>query len=207
MSGKSARWQQQSRWKTDPHQDRSFPRIRSPSYRRKTRSLGRDRSRAAFQGAAICFRPTVGAGAEKPVRRKLRKGEHVSGTDPDARHSRLPDLQSIPTVFGKGSPSNFIYRRTIPRRTSATILSRGSCLTDANRRRHRCCFRRIQATRSPWPTTHLAFRRPGRAGGETRDSILLTYFVDAGPWRFVRQSRASAGEFVPQRSAQPEAWN
>src|SRR4029453_14881697 len=52
-------------------------------FAKKKRRVGWGRARAAFQGVAICFRPTVGGGAERPVRRKLRKGEHVSGTDPD----------------------------------------------------------------------------------------------------------------------------
>src|SRR5207248_11124327 len=80
--------------KTQHDEGRTFHRIRSPFTAEKTRSLGCDRSRAGFKGVAICFRPTVGAGVEGPVRRKLRKGEHVSGTDPDARHSRIPYLQA-----------------------------------------------------------------------------------------------------------------
>src|SRR5206468_11833871 len=73
---------------------RSLPRVRSSCTAEKTRSLGCRQSRAASRGVAICLRPTVGAGAERPIRRKLREGEHVSGTDPDARHSRIPYLQA-----------------------------------------------------------------------------------------------------------------
>jgi hypothetical protein len=39
----------------------------------------------------------------------------------------------------------------------------------------------------------------------TRDSILLTYFVDAGALRFPSQPRQAGGEFHPERSTQPLA--
>src|SRR5262249_49499346 len=81
-------------WKTNAREDRSVPRIHSAFAAKKTRSLGCDGSRAAFPGVAICFRPTLGPGTEKPVRRKLCQGKHVSGTDPDARHSWIPHLQT-----------------------------------------------------------------------------------------------------------------
>src|SRR5262249_47196290 len=86
--------QQQARWKTDSHQDRSFPGIHPSFTTEKTRGLGRGWPCPAFQRTKWGFRPTISTGFAKPLWRKVRKGEHVSGTDPDARHSRIPYLQT-----------------------------------------------------------------------------------------------------------------
>src|SRR5206468_9402639 len=77
-----------------------------------------DRSRAALQGIAICFRPTTGARVERPVRRKFRKGEYVSGTDPYTRHSRIPYFQA--------------YRQSLER-DHRSILSTGGQFHAAHR--------------------------------------------------------------------------
>ena len=42
----------------------------------------------------------------------------------------------------------------------------------------------------------LAFGRYRRAEVTTRDSILLTYFVDAGPLRFLRNRGKRIGNFL-----------
>ena len=203
MSGKSKMGSTQARWKTHPREDRSFSRIRSPFTAEKTRSLGCDRSRAAFQGVAICFRPTVGAGTERPVRRKLRKGEHVSGTDPDARHSRLPYLQAYRQslerdhrpILSTGGQFHAAHRHDLPRGVAEwTQTEKG---TDAVFAEYRLRVRRSRQ--------HLAFGRPGRAGGENARQHSPHLFRRCRAVAICSQSRASAGEFCAQRGAQFKA--
>ena len=140
--------QQQGRWKTHSREDRSFPGIHPPFTAEKTRSLGCHRSRAAFQGVAIAFVQRLAPGLKGRFGENFAKREHVSGTDPDARHSRIPYLQTYRQPLERDHRSILSAARTIPRHTSARFSTR-CCLMDANRRRHRCRFRRIQVTPSP----------------------------------------------------------
>jgi hypothetical protein len=42
---------------------------------------------------------------------------------------------------------------------------------------------------------------------KTRDSILLTYFVDAGPWRFVRNRGRRAANFALNEMRNLRRWS
>ena len=98
------------------------------------------------------FRTTTGARVETPIRRKICNGQHVSGANPDSRHSWIPHLQTYSTalernhrpVLSAGRQLNATYRHD---------LSRGACRMDANRKKRRCHSRPIPVTRSPWPIT------------------------------------------------------
>ena len=92
--------------------------------------------------------------------------------------------------------STTAYRHDLPSRSlpTARCRSESKCVCAE----YRLCLRRRHR--------HLAFGRCGRPGSaQTRDSILLTYFVDAGALRFFRNRGKRLGNFVAQRSAQPAA--
>ena len=142
------------------------------------------RSRSAFQGVAICFRPTVGAGAERPVRRKLRKGEHVSSTILTRDIPGYPIFKHTDSLW-KGITVQFY----LPADNSTPHIGTIFHEVLPNGRKPK------KAQMSFSPNTGYAFavadntwHSADPVGPEvtTRDSILLTYFVDAGPWRFVR---------------------
>ena len=132
--------------------------------------------------------------AETPVRRKLRKGEHVSGT-----------------ILTRDIPGYRIFKHTDSLWKGMTVqfyLPADNSTPHIGTIFHEVLpnGRKPKKAQMPFsPNTGYAFAvadntwhsaDPVGPEVKTRDSILLTYFVDAGPWRFVRNRGRRVANFV-----------
>ena len=148
------------------------------------------------------FSQTLAPALERRFGERLCERRHVSDPDPDTRRAGLPDHRRIPTRTGRASPSSSIsrgrgqyrHRHHLPRAA----------------RRRQLVPKRTQMRFAP--NTGYAFAvgddtwhsaDPVHDRVKTRDSILLTYFVDAGPAALPAQPRQAGGKFRPQRGPQP----
>src|SRR5262249_32493031 len=186
-----------------PGQDRLVPRIHPQPYGGEARGLGHCGVRTPLVGIEGGAGAPACAGPRATLRPGLRGGRHVSGPDSDPRHSRLspppaprhaphhPPLATIGNAF-----TVLFY---LPRDASATHVGTifHERLPDGSMPKH---------TQMKFaPNTGYAFavgedtwHSADPVGPEvtTRDSILLTYFVDSGLVRYLRNRGKRVGNFL-----------
>ena len=109
----------------------------------------------------------------------------------------IPATKSSPTPTrtGRASPCSSTCRRTRPPATSAPSFTTGYP-TARCPRQPRCQF--IPNSGYAFSVSDTSWHSAEPVGQEvtTRDSILLTYFVDRGPLRFVRNRAKRFGNFI-----------
>ena len=142
------------------------------------------------------FHAAARGAAAAPIRSRLRQDRHVSDPDPDSRHSGLSDHAAYRhaleghhgAALSAARPLHHPYRHDLSRHK----LADGSCGPKAKQM-------------SFAPNTGYAFAvgtdtwhsaDPVGPEVQTRDSILLTYFVDAGALRFFRNRGKRLGNYV-----------
>ena len=153
-------------------------------------------------GRALCsaevkaaFVRRLAPGLARRFGARLRAHRHVSGPDPDPRHSRLPHRSAHRHALERHHRAALSAARRLghPCRHD---LPRAACRTAA-------CAKHTQMKFAP--NTGYAFavgddtwHSADPVGPEvtTRDSILLTYFVDAGLLRLLRNRGKRIGNFL-----------
>ena len=177
-----------------PRQDRPVSGIHPQSAGGEARAVGRGRPRALLGAGQAGLHPPAGARAGEALRRRLRQSRHVSDPDSDARHSRLPDPAAhrhqwkgitvqlylpaddantdIGTIFHERLPDG-----SMPKATQMRFApNSGYAFAVGN------------------DTWHSADPVHNRV--KTRDSILLTYFVDQGLLKVLRNRGKRIGNFL-----------
>ena len=118
------------------------------------------------------------------------------------RHSRLSDYAAHRHALERASPFSFICRRTTPTPTSARSSTRslpdGSMPKKAQMRFAPNSGYAFAVGNDTWHSADPVHNRV-----KTRDSILLTYFVDQGCAEDLAQPRQTAGQFRSQRNSSP----
>ena len=187
-----------------PRQDRPVPRIHPRACRRRRKRSGMWSARAlcSKRGAR---RPLCGSSRpalERASARDYAKCRDLSDPNPDARHPGLPHHAAFRRAIWKGITVQF-------------YLPRDESITHVGTMFHERAARRQPAERTQMrfaPNTGYAFavdkdtwHSADPVGTEvtTRDSILLTYFVDAGVAALPAQPRQADRQFPAQRVARP----
>ena len=163
-----------------PHagQDRPVPGIHPQSAGGETRAVGRGRPRAVLGAGQAGLHPPSGARPVEALRRGLRQGRHVSDPDPDPRHSRLPDHAAHRHAW-KGITVQLYLPKDDANTDIGTIfherLPDGSMPKRAQMRFAPNTGYAFAVGTDTWHSADPVHNRV-----KTRDSILLTYFVDQG---------------------------
>ncbi len=179
----------------DPGEDRSLSRIHAPPAAGETRGVGSGRPRAVLGAGAGGLHAPAGSRAGTALRRAVRRHRHVPDPGADPRHSGLPHHARTPTRAGRASRCSSTCRATTRTRISAPS-STTVCPTARCRRPRRCGSRRNSGYAFAVGDNTWHSADPVGAEVETRDSILLTYFVDSGLLRFLRNRGKRVGNFV-----------